>query len=804
VSRFQSRHTNSTILRQGQNYFLALVAVALATCAAVVFSSLSRPFPFLFFVPTVLFSLWIGGARVALFSCFFSALAVDYFLLSPYFSFKSSSHDFIKEALFLIAASVAAWLLDRMRSRSEASLKVQHELLEAAVGSILVTDAGHHVISWNQGAERLYGWTEPESIGKLPQSFLETSYPEPLENIKRQLEENGRWHGRLVRKRKDRSSVVTESAWALNRQTGSILQTDLDVTAQSRTESELKRANRALKALSGIKQILIHPLSGDKLLQQAVEIMVQEGRYPLAWIGIPEDNPERSVRVAASAGKAIEYLSGIELTWNDEPLGRGPTGTALREGRSRVNQNFLTDPKFTPWREACTRYGFQSVVCLPLIVQGQTIAGLTLYALEENAFEGQELDLVSELADDLALGLTTIRLQEQAEEQRKSRLLLEEQYRQAQKMEAIGRLASGISHDFNNLLMVIMAQTELLSLNLTGTDLARTENVMNSARKAADLVRQLLTFSRRQVVQPRILSMNPVLTDIAKMARTLLGEDIEIAIALCEEPWLVKVDRSQFEQVIMNLLVNARDAMPNGGKLTLETANANITTEYIATHPLVPAGRYVMLAVSDTGVGMTDEIKAQIFEPFFTTKEPGKGTGLGLSTVYGIVKQNNGFIWLYSELEKGTCFKIYLPAVERRKTVYDSEPSVETFVPVGHATVLLVEDEHALREVISEFLRSAGHTVIAVESHDEALARVAEHPGKIDLLLTDIVLKGLNGKQLAENLQAKGYTFKVIFMSGYTPNASVYESLLDESTVFLQKPFTRPTLLAKVHETLDS
>jgi CheY-like chemotaxis protein len=371
-------------------------------------------------------------------------------------------------------------------------------------------------------------------------------------------------------------------------------------------------------------------------------------------------------------------------------------------------------------------------------------------------------------------------------------------------MEAIGRLAGGISHDFNNLLMVIMAQTELLSLNLTGTDLARTENVMNSARKAADLVRQLLTFSRRQVVQPRILSMNPVLTDIAKMARTLLGEDIEIAISLCEEPWLVKVDRSQFEQVIMNLLVNARDAMPNGGKLTLETANANITTEYIATHPLVPAGRYVMLAVSDTGVGMTDEIKAQIFEPFFTTKEPGKGTGLGLSTVYGIVKQNNGFIWLYSELEKGTCFKIYLPAVERRKTVYDSEPSVETFVPVGHATVLLVEDEHALREVISEFLRSAGHTVIAVESHDEALARVAEHPGKIDLLLTDIVLKGLNGKQLAENLQAKGYTFKVIFMSGYTPNASVYESLLDESTVFLQKPFTRPTLLAKVHETLDS
>jgi CheY-like chemotaxis protein len=211
-----------------------------------------------------------------------------------------------------------------------------------------------------------------------------------------------------------------------------------------------------------------------------------------------------------------------------------------------------------------------------------------------------------------------------------------------------------------------------------------------------------------------------------------------------------------------------------------------------------------MFAVSDTGVGMTDEIKAQIFEPFFTTKEPGKGTGLGLSTVYGIVKQNNGFIWLYSELGIGTSFKIYLPAVEIPEPVYDSTPTAEPIVPAGRATILLVEDERALREVISEFLRSAGHTVIAVESHDEAVERVAQHRGTIDLLLTDIVLKGLNGKQLAENLQATGCKFKVIFMSGYTPNASVHESLLDESTMFLQKPFTRPTLLARVHETLSS
>ena len=325
---------------------------------------------------------------------------------------------------------------------------------------------------------------------------------------------------------------------------------------------------------------------------------------------------------------------------------------------------------------------------------------------------------------------------------------------------------------------------------------------MKSARRAAELTHQLLAFSRKQIVQPSILSLNPILAEMANMAAHVVGEDVEITTSFGNGLWTVKVDRSQIEQVIMNLIVNARDAMPNGGKLLLETANVDLTTEYIATHPLVPAGRYVRLVVSDTGVGMSDETKARLFEPFFTTKPPGKGTGLGLSMVYGIVKQSQGFVWYYSELGKGTSFKIYLPAAEAAQSAGEAELKHETVPVRDHPMVLLVEDEQSLRDVISEFLQSAGYRVIAAETDEEALALAAEHLAEIDLLLTDVLLRGRNGKELADDLRSKGCRFQVIFMSGYTPNAIVHHGVLDKSTPFLQKPFTRATLLAKVHEAL--
>jgi PAS domain S-box-containing protein len=381
---------------------------------------------------------------------------------------------------------------------------------------------------------------------------------------------------------------------------------------------------------------------------------------------------------------------------------------------------------------------------------------------------------------------------------------LQAQLQQAQKLDAVGRLAGGIAHDFNNLLMVIMAHTELLSLEVKGIAAERVESVMKSAKRAAELTGQLLAFSRKQPTQPTESTMNRLVTGVSDMLQRLVGEDIDVQVALCEESWTVKVDRPQFEQVIMNLVVNARDAMPSGGRLTIETDNVAVREEYAATHPLVPKGDYAMLAVSDSGMGMDAETQSRLFEPFFTTKAAGRGTGLGLSMVYGIVKQSGGFIWVYSEMGKGTCFKIYLPRVDPSEFAQIAES-----VPVAQrakkrATILLVEDEAGLRDAVCEFLQSGGHTVITAGTIGEAYRAAMEQRAEIELMLTDVVLKGGNGKQLAERLEEQGCTFPVIFMSGYTPDAIVHHGVLDPETRFLQKPFTRVKLLEKVEEALTA
>jgi PAS domain S-box-containing protein len=380
---------------------------------------------------------------------------------------------------------------------------------------------------------------------------------------------------------------------------------------------------------------------------------------------------------------------------------------------------------------------------------------------------------------------------------------LQEKLAQSQKLEAIGQLAGGIAHDFNNLLMVIMAQTELLSMGLKDADAQRAKSVMNSARRAAELTGQLLAFSRKQTIQPRVTSMNQLVDGVSDMLQRLVREDIEVHVALHNEPWPVKIDRPQFEQVIINLVVNARDAMPDGGRLTIETGNAEIREEYAATHPLVPAGNYALLAVTDTGTGMSAEVQARLFEPFFTTKEPGKGTGLGLSMVYGIVKQSGGFIWVYSELGKGTSFKIYLPKVELGEYTIPEEHASQPQTIKQNGTILLVEDEENLIDVISDFLRSGGHKVIVADSLDEACRVALEHRQQIDLLLTDVILKGGNAKQLVHRLSEQGCEFRVVYMSGYTPNAIVHHGVLDPDTLFLQKPFSRSVLLDKVEEALS-
>jgi len=381
---------------------------------------------------------------------------------------------------------------------------------------------------------------------------------------------------------------------------------------------------------------------------------------------------------------------------------------------------------------------------------------------------------------------------------------LQQQLVQSQKMEAVGRLAGGIAHDFNNLLTVITSYSDLLLQDLGGEDPKRedVEQVRKAAEGAAALTRQLLAFSRQQVLAPRVVSLSVVVQGVEKMLRRVIGEDVDLVTALALNVGSVKADVGQLEQVLMNLAVNARDAMPTGGKLTIETANVEHDPDYAREREAALLRRFVMLAVSDTGIGMDEATKARIFEPFFTTKEPGKGTGLGLATVYGIVQQSGGFIWVYSEPGHGTTFKIYLPQVEAplEGRAVGAAPGD---LPRGTETILLVEDAAAVRAVTRQVLERQGYTVLEAAHGAAALQTAAGHPGPIHLLLTDVVMPVLSGRQLADQLARLRPDAKVLYASGYTDDAVVRHGVLEAGISYLQKPFTADSLARKVREVLD-
>lgn len=384
------------------------------------------------------------------------------------------------------------------------------------------------------------------------------------------------------------------------------------------------------------------------------------------------------------------------------------------------------------------------------------------------------------------------------------RKLAEEQLRQAQKMEAVGKLAGGVAHDFNNLLTVINGQTELSLRRLNEDDpvYRKLEAIKDAGERAAALTHQLLAFSRKQILQPRVLDLNQVIFETNKMLKRLLGEDIDLLIGLTPDLGKVKADPNQIEQVLMNLSVNARDAMPLGGKITIETDNVYIDKEYASHHFSVRPGQYVVLAVSDTGCGMDTETQAHIFEPFFTTKEVGKGTGLGLATVYGIVKQSGGNVWVYSEVGRGTTFKVYLPCVESpveesRAGVQDAKP------PTGTETVLLVEDEENVRNMTKEILQESGYQVLEAKHGQEALLVAGQHLGPIHLMLSDVVMPQMSGRELAARLSPIRRDMRVLYMSGYTDDAIVHHGVLDEGMAFIEKPFTPNALAHKLRQVLS-
>ncbi len=698
---------------------------------------------------------------------------------------------------------------------------------------------------------------------------------------------------------------------------------------------KLKKSNRTIKLHSECNKSIVRGKDESDVLNNICRVIVENGNYRFAWIGFTDQNKEKTVHSTACHGFEEGYIDKLKITWADDKQGRGPTGSAIRTGKPCIAKNILTDPNFHSWRTEALRCGYASSIAIPLIIEGKAIGALNIYAEKPDAFDADEVALLTELGNDVSYGIINLRTQaarkrheqelkrlyqvqqervkelhclnsiaesihrlesleeilrttvqlippgwqypeitkarivfdteeyisgtieesawrlsseflvrdkrgivevfytekrpaedegpflkeertlldsiaqmfgEAAEKEyvRKEKALLEEQYRQAQKMESVGRLAGGVAHDYNNALSVIMGFTELAMGEVDPTEPLHDDlnEVLKAARRAASITRQLLTFARKQTITPIVLNLNKSLESMLKMLQRLIGEDIDLVWLPGTGLWSVKMDPSQIDQILANLCVNSRDAISGVGKVTIETHTVEFDSAYCADHPGFVPGEFVLLSVSDNGCGMDKETRGNIFEPFFTTKDVDKGTGLGLATVYGIVKQNNGFINVYSKPGKGTIIKIYLPRHEGNLVKIQKESTME--IPPGRGeTVLVTEDDPSILKFIRKTLEEIGYTVLSADTPGLAMAIAKEHTEKIHLLVTDVILPEMNGRELAEQLQSLYPSLKCIFMSGYTADVIAHHGVLDEGVYFLQKPFFKRNLMEMVRKVLD-
>ncbi|MEC4684134.1 MAG: GAF domain-containing protein [Nitrospirota bacterium] len=741
-----------------------------------------------------------------------------------------------------------------------------------------------------------------------------------------------------------------------------------------RAEGELRKVNRALKVLSECNQIIVRVRDEPVLLNRICRVFVEIGGYRLAWIGFAEHNREKSVRPVAQAGYEDGYIETLDITWADTDRGRGPTGIAIRAGEVSINRNIPSNPDYALWRVEAIKRGYQSSIAIPLIDDNRLLGAINIYAPEPDAFDSEEVRLLTELANDLAYGITTLRMRAEhsrvEEEQTRLRRRLEmlwniarmadadyqtlcdlvlveitamtqspyafygflneeetvmkiyafsagamkecriqdrpieyplvnagllgdavrfrrtlmindyqscsgkkgipdshiplarvlivpvfshgrivalagvankpsdyteddarqiesfatnvqvimdrrqaeeekgkiqAQLLQAQKMEAVGTLAGGVAHDFNNLLTAIRGYVDLVMMKVDESEpfYRNLKQIRNASMRAADLTRQLLLFSRKQPMEFIHLNINRTIDDLLKMLNRLIGEDIAIRTYPEPDIWMVRADPGSIEQVIMNLAGNARDAMPDGGSLTIRTENVLLDEEYCKVILEARPGRFVCLSVEDTGAGMNKKTVQHIFEPFFTTKEAGKGTGLGLSVVYGIVKQHEGWINVSSKSGLGSTFRIYLPASSvKSEDEARKENPVQKLQGSGER-ILLVEDEEGVRGFASEALRGSGYVVIEAANVQEALEIFEREKGDFHLILSDVVLPDNSGLHLVDQLLSYKPDLQVLLSSGYTDQKSQWRLIRERKFRFLQKPYALGDLLQAVKEVME-
>jgi len=694
--------------------------------------------------------------------------------------------------------------------RADAARARLAAIVESSEDAIIGKTLDGIITNWNRGAEKIYGYSAAEAIGEHISLHVP---PERRGEVAEILEEIRRGRSislhETVRVKKDGEPIhVSLSVSPIRDAAGNVTGASAiarDVTERERAAEALRDADQ--RALREYERLLERVASLAQTLGTARDLMtIYRALADFTVASMPCSALFLSLYEEAEAIRRVVYLwyGGAERDASElgvVPVGDGPAGRAIKtgtivvqddyecavKGRSVVASGFDDDPRAP-----------QSALIAPMTIMGRTVGAVEVQSYDPSAYTGEHLTAMRLAANLAASAIENVRLLEQERERAA-------QLQQSQKMEAVGRLAGGVAHDFNNLLTAITGYSDLSLRRLKPGDPLRRniEEVKRAAGRAADLTHQLLAFSRKQVLQPRVLDLNAVISEMEKMLRRLIGEDVELLYDLSPSLGRVKADPGQLQQVLLNLAVNARDAMPGGGKLIIQTANTYLDREYAGQHIAVVPGPYVILAVSDNGCGMDEATRVKIFEPFFTTKEQGKGTGLGLATVYGIVKQSHGNIWVYSEVSQGTTFKIYLPLVEG-----DAEPvrpaAAAESLSTGTETILLVEDDEMVRRITGAILRQAGYGVLEAAEGESALRTCRLHEGAIHLVLTDVVMPGMSGRVLADRLKELRPDASVLFMSGYTEEAIVHHGVLHEGVNFLEKPFTPDGLTRKVREVLGA
>ena len=687
-------------------------------------------------------------------------------------------------------AAEAALLQSQERNRA---------IVDTALDGVITIDAAGIVTEWNAQATAIFGWTREEAMGKL---LSETIIPE-----------------------RDREAHAQGIREYLQSGVGPVLNRRIEISARHRDEHEFpvelavsparigetyifsafvrditdrRRDERRLASQYAVTRVLSEAVT----LEEAVPKIIQAVGESLEWdLGVfwRVDKPSGTLRCLqhwhAAGVCAGEFIAANQL--HGFKMGKGLPGRIWERGQPVWIRDIMGDPAEVR-AEAAIKAGIHGAFGFPIRISGEVDGVIEFFSRQVREPDEELLSMIV----DVALRIGQFGERARAEEALRQ---TEAQLRQAQKMEAVGRLAGGVAHDFNNLLTVIRGYSELVLSRLTAADPSRREmdEVKKAADRAAGLTSQLLAFSRRQFVATKIVDLNTIIMNMDGMLRRLLGEDIvDLCVDLDPRLASIKADPGQIEQVIMNLAVNARDAMPMGGRLTIETRNVEIDKDTRRETMMLENGSYVLLAIRDTGQGMSEETQSHLFEPFFTTKEKGKGTGLGLSTVYGIVKQSGGTIGIESKLGQGTVCKIFFPKVdEAAQTVPVVNGSVGR--AVGRETILVVEDDPSVRGLVQEALRVSGYDVLVARHGIEALLTGAKHMGPIHLLLTDVAMPQMSGPEVAEKLTGVRPDIKVLYMSGYPDHPVFEQGRVKRDTAFLHKPFTPTVLTQKVREVLD-